>query len=591
MVPIVNYKKYIIISLLALSGCTGMDVDQKRPTIAKYHDAAWIKNDANAQHALGLMYSDGEEIETQNLAAAFQDSEWGVVNNTTRKPIKTLDKTAIDLEKAEYWLIKAAKQGLKEAQFKLATLYSEGQIQPKDARFGQVHWLSEAGKNNHSEAQYLLGTMYDDGEGVMENDEQALFWFTKAAKLNHVAAQYKVGIMHANNHGLPPSPWNEKAAIAWLQKAAEQNYRDAQFALGSMHENGNGTPRNIRQAAAWYKKAAAQGHSEADSTLNTAEQYIAAYTHQFVTAAKEDDYKEFLRKYEHDDIDGLIPTISGLLKSPDNQDYIAGRSAAAQKGNIQANLDIGKEHLTPLDIEGARKAIPFLETASSANSKEASVLLGVALFIADNKANQRLTTSAEEGDAQSQYLLGKAYEEGLGVEQKPYEARSWYEKSSQQGHPNAAIALNAISEKIVQREKELATQKAEQEKLEARLAAEQARKEKNQIHERVRNKENDLRFTCKARGNEFPFHMCLAEAQIKIRDRSGVRMASGLQELSQIGGYLSANTFIVPVEGKFTLAAIHTAKHFTLEVDLARPDGTVVHSEKAFAYEPIHMSR
>lgn len=49
----------------------------------------------------------------------------------------------------------------------------------------------------------------------------------------------------------------------------------------------------------------------------------------------------------------------------------------------------------------------------------------------------RLKVRAHLGGADSQVLVGHAYETGKGVRQDPREAMRWYRKAAEQGHPKA----------------------------------------------------------------------------------------------------------------------------------------------------------
>lgn len=54
---------------------------------------------------------------------------------------------------------------------------------------------------------------------------------------------------------------------------------------------------------------------------------------------------------------------------------------------------------------------------------------------------EKLTSEAKEGNSESQYLLGRAYDEGKLVSRNLKEAISWYQKAADQGHPLACDAL------------------------------------------------------------------------------------------------------------------------------------------------------
>lgn len=60
--------------------------------------------------------------------------------------------------------------------------------------------------------------------------------------------------------------------------------------------------------------------------------------------------------------------------------------------------------------------------------------------------------AANAGDAQSQYRLGKLYEEGLGVPQNFVEAHRWYNLAAAQGDADARAARDAIAGKMTAEE-------------------------------------------------------------------------------------------------------------------------------------------
>lgn len=55
-----------------------------------------------------------------------------------------------------------------------------------------------------------------------------------------------------------------------------------------------------------------------------------------------------------------------------------------------------------------------------------------------------LLEQANNGDAMSQYKLGRAYESGDGVEKNLATARMWYQKSADNGYKNAEVKLRLL---------------------------------------------------------------------------------------------------------------------------------------------------
>src|ERR1035437_575363 len=61
---------------------------------------------------------------------------------------------------------------------------------------------------------------------------------------------------------------------------------------------------------------------------------------------------------------------------------------------------------------------------------------------ADRKLLADVRAKAQKGDAQSQYELGRAFDQGgLGVAKDEVEAAKWYRKAAQQGQAQAQYSL------------------------------------------------------------------------------------------------------------------------------------------------------
>ena len=84
----------------------------------------------------------------------------------------------------------AAEQGEPNAQFNLATRYSEGNGLPK-SNVEAIKWYRKAAENGHLQAQYTLGQWYELGRGTQENITEATIWYRAAAYNGHLEAQAK----------------------------------------------------------------------------------------------------------------------------------------------------------------------------------------------------------------------------------------------------------------------------------------------------------------------------------------------------------------------------------------------------------------
>src|SRR2546430_13639694 len=107
-----------------------------------------------------------------------------------------------------------AESGDAEAQFALATIYELGVDVPKNyAESGK--WYLKAANQGLAEAQFKLGVRYFEyGKQARENYTSAFSWFYKAANQGIAAAQYNVGLMYQLGRGVPT---NRIEAYKWYK--------------------------------------------------------------------------------------------------------------------------------------------------------------------------------------------------------------------------------------------------------------------------------------------------------------------------------------------------------------------------------------
>ncbi len=75
-----------------------------------------------------------------------------------------------------------------------------------------------------------------------------------------------------------------------------------------------------------------------------------------------------------------------------------------------------------------------------------SLLLSLLLSSEIHSASslEDIKRSAEHGDAEAQFILGRMYADGEGVLENDATAFSWYLKAAEQGHAGAQINLGVI---------------------------------------------------------------------------------------------------------------------------------------------------
>ena len=164
----------------------------------------------------------------------------------------------VNLTKALYWMRQAAEAGLPEAQLELGVLLVQDlpmKITSDKANSNSssttlehdnesFYWILRAAKNGLPEAQIELAQLFVEGQYVHRNSSTAFYWFKRAAKAGHPYAQYRVGAMlldgEVSNGCVGGNQGSQAEAVKWLKLASEQGWTDSDnllpVALGMANE-------------------------------------------------------------------------------------------------------------------------------------------------------------------------------------------------------------------------------------------------------------------------------------------------------------------------------------------------------------------
>ena len=171
--------------------------------------------------------------------------------------------------------------------------------------------------------------------------------------------------------------------VIWYRKAASLNMVVAQLQLGNLYMLGDGIPIDYNQAAEWLKRAAKQGSRRAKCALG----------HLYELGLGVERNLEMARKLFEDGTQDGDPVSQGFLAT--------------------------------MYHEGAHVGIEVPEPDYAK-----------ALFWARK--------GAEQGDVQSQCVLGFIFSNGQGVEENDEEAVDWVRKAAIQGYPFAQHQLASL---------------------------------------------------------------------------------------------------------------------------------------------------
>jgi TPR repeat protein len=159
--------------------------------------------------------------------------------------------------------MKAARDGIRAAQYNVAIMTLRGEVKPTPSKAENaqaIGWLRKSANANFPEAQYALGKLYETGELVPRDLRAAFGWYAKAAEQSHLDAQLEVLTAYLLGRGV-----NQDAALAasWAEKAAVAGDTGAQYLLAGFYERGEGVTADLSRALEWYTQAARSGDAAA----------------------------------------------------------------------------------------------------------------------------------------------------------------------------------------------------------------------------------------------------------------------------------------------------------------------------------------
>ncbi len=138
----------------------------------------------------------------------------------------------------------------------------------KEVSMASFEDLVRAAKAGDMEAEYRLGYIYEKGRGIPRDYNEAEKWYLMAAGRGHTGAQVRLGKMYAAGHGVKR---DYKEAARWFTMAAEHGNAEAQYNLGVLHSRGDGVPRDYVISYMWLNLAGAGGYGPARKRLDKLE--------------------------------------------------------------------------------------------------------------------------------------------------------------------------------------------------------------------------------------------------------------------------------------------------------------------------------
>ncbi len=161
-------------------------------------------------------------------------------------------------------LRKRAEQGNAEAQFRLGSLYGNGEGVPLDHDRAMTLFM-QACKQGHENACVTIAWMYATGAGVAVDEDKARELYLMTARHGSAKAQYVVATMYRfGQYGTEP---DLQQALHWYQQAADQGSAPAQLALGKLAQEGKLVARDQEAALQWFMLAQVNGSKRAQDYI------------------------------------------------------------------------------------------------------------------------------------------------------------------------------------------------------------------------------------------------------------------------------------------------------------------------------------
>lgn len=351
--------------------------------------------------------------------------------------------------KAFYWYLKSARQGLAQAQYNTGSCYANGVGVEKDEKIA-FEWCKKSAEQGYDGAQLVLGVFYLKGEVIEKDEKKAFEWCKKAAEQGCAEAQYFLGQCYRYGIGVEK---DEKRAFEWYKKSAEQGFADAQHSLGVCYFIGIGVDNNELYAFVCYKIAAEKGVAHAQHNL--------AVCYENGYAVKKDEKKafEWYKKAAEQGFDQAQYNLGfyyekGFVVEKDEQKAFEWYKRSAEQGCTHAQIALGNcyDYGKGCEQDFAQAYYWYYKASENQGDVELyrNVMYRIGMLYESGKigfgsvsvAVDYYNIAAQYGFDLAQCRLGCCYEKGKGVKEIDIEkAKFWYKKAAEQNNKEALAAL------------------------------------------------------------------------------------------------------------------------------------------------------
>ncbi len=243
-------------------------------------------------------------------------------------------------------------------------------------------------------AEHDLGLHYLLGKDFSLDTAKAAYWIGKAAAQNFLPAVYNYGLCLNNGWGVP---WNPFEGFLRFGYAARHGLIEAEYIYGLLYTDNLIIPRNYDTAYKWIKMAA-------DSSFVPAVEVLKEFKRRGIKLAEKSSGSET------SPADTDTTTKNPLQLKPALQPIFLDLSTdTVQKAD---NKTLLKEALA----EGTNRLKSLTDTTDDQNVDSVMRAAGIRIF----------SDAADSGSPEALTMMGRFYEEGLGIRKDPIKASAYY---------------------------------------------------------------------------------------------------------------------------------------------------------------------
>ncbi|XP_010632404.1 protein sel-1 homolog 2 isoform X2 [Fukomys damarensis] len=314
----------------------------------------------------------------------------------------------VQIQKALYYFLKAAKAGSANAMAFIGKMYLEGNAAAPQNNATAFKYFSMAANKGNAIGLHGLGLLHFYGKGVPVNYAEALKYFQKAAEKGWPNAQFQLGFMYYSGSGV----WKDyKLAFKYFYLASQSGQPLAIYYLAEMYATGTGVSRSCTTAVELYKGVCELGH--------WADKFLTAYF-----AYKDGDIDSSLVQY------ALLAEM-GYEVAQSNSAFIL----ESKRANV-----LQKEKIYPM-------ALLLWNRAAVQGNAFARVKIGDYHYYGYGTKKDYQTAASHYSiaadkyhNAQAMFNLAYMYEHGLGIAKDIHLARRLYNMAAQTS-PDAHVPV------------------------------------------------------------------------------------------------------------------------------------------------------